>query len=369
MFLLKSELLSPAGDLNRLKTAILYGADSIYIGTPDLSLRSKSTFSLDDIREGVEFVKKHGKKIYMAMNIFTHNSDIEKLPMYLDFLKEVQPHGLIVADPAIFHYLRTNVPEIPLHISTQANVCSYLSVDFWQKQGADTVVLAREMNFNEIKEIKEKSPNINIETFVHGAICMTYSGRCLLSNYMSERGSNQGSCAHNCRWNYKVKFKLKEDKIFELDINDKNQHMFDFVLEEEFRPEEYYAIEEDEMGSYILNSKDLCLLTVLNEYLEIGIDKLKIEGRHKSEYYTGVVTKAYRYAMDAWEKDPENWDPAPYLAELMTVSNRGYSLAFHGGRLTNMSHNYNLSKTLSSYVYAGQVSEINSEYLVLVIKN
>jgi putative protease len=368
----KTELLSPAGNLLKLKTAILYGADAVYAGTPDMSLRTKSEFSLEDLKEGVEFVKKNNKKIYLTLNLFTHNKDIEKLPIFLETVKELKPHGLLIADPGLFQYFKDNAPEIPIHVSTQANVCSLLSVDFWQKQGAKLCVLAREVPYNEIKEIKEKSKDIKIEVFVHGAMCMTYSGRCLLSNFMAERGANQGNCAHSCRWNYKVKIKLDSNKVFEMDLNDKNKDMFDFVLEEEFREGEYYPIEEDEMGSYILNSKDLCLIPVLDDYLDIGIDTMKIEGRNKSEYYAAITARAYRRAIDSYYENKtlgEDYDYRPFLDELYSVTNRGYSLAFHNGRLENLSHNYEFTKTISNYSFLGQVMEVLEDGFLVEIKN
>jgi len=365
----KAELLVPAGNLTRLKTAVLYGADSVYMGSPLMSLRSKSEFSLDDIKRGAEFIKKHGKKFYLTLNLFSHNSDVQNLPLFVDFFKEIEPDGVLIADPGIFMYLKERLPNLPLHISTQANVCSWLSVDFWQKQGASLCVLAREVSFNELKEIREKCPNIKLEAFVHGAMCMTYSGRCLLSNFMAERGSNQGSCAHSCRWNYKLNIKLNEDRYYELVVNDNNKDLFDFALEEEFRPGEYYQIEEDNKGSYILNSKDLCLMPVLKDYLDIGIDTLKIEGRHKSEYYVAVVTKIYRKAIDDYYNNKEKWDYKSYMQELYTLSNRGYTTAFHNGRLTNLAHNYATSKSLSINLFAGVVTESLEDSFVVLVKN
>lgn len=370
----RSELLVPAGNLDRLKTAILYGADSVYLGSSMMSLRSKSGFSLDDIKRGAELVKSQGKKFYITCNLFSHNSDVDNLPLFVDFLKEVEPNGVLVADPGIFVYLKKALPEISLHVSTQANICSWLSVDFWAQQGADLCVLAREVSFQELKEIKERCPHVKLEAFVHGAMCMTYSGRCLLSNFMAERGANQGSCAHSCRWNYKVNVKLKDGSLRSLPINNATEEMFDFALEEEFRPGEYYPIEEDGRGSYILNSKDLCLMPVLKEYLDLGVDVLKIEGRHKSEYYVGMVTRTYRRAIDEYYENPTKWDPRKYMSELYSISNRGYTLGFHGGRLTNLAHNYETSKSLSANQFAGVIlkREVNQggvEQITLLVKN
>lgn len=366
---LRSELLAPAGSLNKLKTAISYGADAVYIGTPDLSLRTKSQITLEDLTEGIKYAHKYGKKVYLTLNLFSHNRDIEKLPKFLETINEVKPDGIIVADPGIFQYLKERTSDIELHISTQANICSWLSVKYWQDQGADLCVMARETSFEEIKEVKEKCPNIKIETFIHGAMCMTYSGRCLLSNFMSERGANQGNCAHSCRWHYKLHLKLRDGSIKELEINEENQNLFEFLLEEEYRPGEFMPLEEDLRGSYILNAKDLCLMPKLDEYLESGIDSLKIEGRNKSEYYLAITTRAYRKAMDDWAQDPENWQADKYLAELDTLSNRGYSLAFHEGRLTNYGHNYESAKSATKWEFAGIINEIADDHFILEVKN
>ncbi|HIP22263.1 MAG TPA: U32 family peptidase, partial [Rhodobacteraceae bacterium] len=218
----RSELLMPAGNLRKLKMAILYGADAVYLGTPDLSLRTKSQFSLEEVVEGVEFCHAHGKRAYLTLNLFSHNKDVPKLEEYIDTVRKVKPDGLIIADPGVFQFVKDRAPDLPLHISTQANVSSWLSVKFWEDHGADLVVLAREVSFAELTEVREKCPDIKLEAFVHGAMCMTYSGRCLLSNFMSERGANQGNCANSCRWNYKVRMRLKDGTVQELDINEDN---------------------------------------------------------------------------------------------------------------------------------------------------
>ena len=208
-----AELLMPAGSLEKLKVAILYGADAVYMGTPDLSLRTRSNLTLEEVLEGVAYARAHGKRAYLTLNLFAHNRDIEKLPEYVDTIRKVGPDGVIVADPGVFHFVKRAAPELKIHISTQANVCSWLSVQFWEAQGADLVVLAREVSFEELKEIRSQCPDIKLEAFVHGAMCMTYSGRCLLSNYMAERGANQGNCANSCRWNYKLKVRLKDGTL------------------------------------------------------------------------------------------------------------------------------------------------------------
>lgn len=359
----------PAGNLRKLKIAILYGADAVYLGTPDMSLRTKSEFSLEDVIEGVEFCHQHGKRAYLTLNLFSHNKDIPKLEEYIETVRKVQPDGLIIADPGVFQFVRERAPELPLHISTQSNVSSWLSVKFWEKQGAELVVMAREVSFTELTEIREKCPDIKLEAFVHGAMCMTYSGRCLLSNFMAERGANQGNCANSCRWNYKFRMRLKDGTHQELKITDENFEMFEFLLEEGCRPGELMPIEEDDRGSYILNSKDLCIMPKLNEYLRIGVDSLKVEGRGKSEYYCAVVARAYRMAIDDYYDDPEGWNPLPYMRELESVGNRGYTLAFHEGRLTNHAHNYEHTAAIAQWEYAGVVTGVTDDALLVDVKN
>lgn len=365
----KPELLLPAGTLSRLKTAILYGADAVYCGTPDMSLRVKSGFTLEDVIEGVNFAHEHGKKVYLTLNLFSHNKDIEKLPQFIETVKTVNPDGLIISDPGVFQFVKEHAPDLELHISTQANVCSWLTVDFWEKQGASLVVMAREVSFEELTEVKKKCPNIKMETFVHGSMCMTYSGRCLLSNFMSERGANQGSCAHSCRWGYKVKIKLKDNTEHEIEITDQNKDLFDFFLEEEIRPGQLMPFQEDMDGSYILNSKDLCLLPKLDEYIKLGIDSFKVEGRNKTEFYAGSVARVYRAAIDDYMKDPESWNADDYMDEINAVSNRGYTLAFHDGRLTNLAHDYESTGSTSFYEYAARVIDWDGDDLIVEGKN
>lgn len=365
----RSELLMPAGNLRKLKMAILYGADAVYLGTPDMSLRTKSEFSLDEVIEGVEFCHEHGRRAYLTLNLFSHNKDIPKLDEYIRTVRKVRPDGLIIADPGVFQYVRERAPELALHVSTQSNICSWLSVKFWQDQGAYLCVLAREVSFAELVEIREKCPDIKLEAFVHGAMCMTYSGRCLLSNFMAERGSNQGNCANSCRWNYGVRMRLKDGSVEELNITEENQHMFEFLLEEGCRPGELMPIEEDGRGSYILNSRDLCIMPKLNEYLSLGIDSLKVEGRGKSEYYAAIVARAYRMAIDDYYEDPESWDPKPYMRELEAVGNRGYTLAFHEGRLTNYAHDYENTAAIAQWEYAGVIREVTEDAFLVEVKN
>lgn len=364
-----AELLMPAGSLEKLKVAILYGADAVYMGTPDLSLRTRSDLTLEDVVEGVAFARAHGKRAYLTLNLFSHNRDIEKLPEYIETIRKVAPDGVIVADPGVFHFVKSIAPELNIHISTQANVCSWLSVQFWQALGASLVVLAREVSFEELKEIRAKCPDVKLEAFIHGAQCMTYSGRCLLSNYMAERGANQGNCANSCRWNYKVKIRLKDGTLKELELNEETKELFEFFIEEENRLGQLMPLEEDERGSYILNAKDLCLMPRLNDYLALGIDSLKVEGRNRSAYYVAVTAHAYRMAIDDWRADAAGWRPDDYMRELATIPNRGYSLGFHNGRLSHHAHNFEDTHTLAAWEYAGIVVDVTEDAFLLAVKN
>ncbi len=365
----RAEVLMPAGSLERLKTALLYGADAVYAGTPDLSLRTQTDFSLDDIKRGIRFAHDRGKRVYLTLNLFAHNSDIAKLPVFIETLKGLSPDGVIVADPGVFAFVREAMPEVDIHISTQANVNSWLTVKFWEGLGASLVVLAREVSFAELTEIRERCPDVKLETFVHGSVCMTYSGRCLLSNFMAERGANQGGCAHSCRWKYKVHVRMKDGRTKALEINDDNRDMFEFLLEEELRPGELMEIEEDQHGAYILNAKDLCLMPKLPDLLALGVDSLKVEGRNKGPYYAAVVARAYRAAVDAWYADPEGWDAGVYMQELATVSHRGYTLGFHEGRLTNLAHDYDEAYSGADWQFSGFVKRWEGDDMVYELRN
>ncbi len=332
-------------------------------------MRTRSDLTLEQVLEGVAFAHAHGKRAYLTLNLFSHNRDIEKLPEYVETIRKVRPDGVIVADPGVFQFVKAAAPELAIHISTQANVCSWLSVQFWQALGADLVVLAREVSFDELKEIRSRCPDIRLEAFIHGAMCMTYSGRCLLSNYMAERGANQGNCANSCRWNYKVKVRLKDGTLQELELNEETSELFDFLIEEENRPGELMPLEEDGRGSYILNAKDLCLMPRLNEYLALGIDSLKIEGRNRSAYYVAVTAHAYRMAIDDWRASPPDWRPDAYMRELATIPNKGYSLGFHSGQLSHHAHNFEDTQTLAAWEYAGIIVEVTGDAFLLAVKN
>ena len=365
----KAELLLPAGSLVKLKTAILYGADAVYAGTPDMCLRAQSKFSMEDLKEGIDFVHAHGKKIYLTLNLFMHNRDVEKLPTFVETLRQLGPDGVLIADPGVFQYVKEHAPELNLFVSTQANICSWTAVKFWQSQGAKLCVLGREVTFAEAKEIREKCPDILLETFMHGAMCMSYSGRCLISNYLADRSANQGKCAHCCRWHYKLHLRLKDGSIKEITIDENNKDSFEFLLEEEFRPGEYFEIIEDEHGGYLLNSKDMCLMPRLPDLLSAGIDSLKVEGRNKTEYYAGIVARAYRHAIDSWYANPNDWNSDNYMPELNTLQNRGYCLGFHDGKLSGISQNYEYTRTLGDWLFAGSIIEWQGDDAIFEIRN
>ena len=341
----KPELLLPAGSFERLQTAFLYGADAVYCGLPSVSLRAKSAFNLEDLKKGIDYAHTLGKKVYLTLNLFTHNRDLERLFEAVATLKKLHPDGVIVADPGVFELVGELAPEIPRHISTQANVCSYLTVGYWQKQGASLCVLGREVPLTEMEEIRKMCPNIKLEAFVHGAMCISYSGRCLLSNLMTGRSANKGNCAHSCRWKYKV------------------------YLEEETRPQEFFELDEDDHGAYVMNSRDLCLMPRLNEVLEVGLDSFKIEGRNKSEYYVSIAARTYRKAIDDYFENPSEWKPEKYLDELATLQNRGYTLGFLDGNAGPESLNYTLSASTGDWRYAGRIMENKDDLITLEIKH
>ena len=341
----KPELLLPAGSLDRLKTAFMYGADAVYCGLPSVSLRAKSTFSMADLKEGILYAHEKGKKVYLTMNLFTHNADLPRLSECVQMLKLLKPDGVIVADPGVFSYIGQMCPDLPRHISTQANVCSSLTVQYWQSQGASLCVLGREVSLTEMREIRKLCPDVKLETFIHGAMCVSYSGRCLLSNFMTGRSANKGNCAHSCRWKYKV------------------------YLEEEQRPGQFFELEEDAKGTYIMNSRDLCLMPRLNELLDLGIDSFKVEGRNKSEYYVAITARAYRKAIDDYFENPDIWDSRIYLSELDTLQNRGYTLGFLDGNAGPESHNYEISASSGSWRYAGLVQNKTKDSLIFEIKH
>lgn len=328
----RPELLAPAGNLEKLKTAVVYGADAVYLGGEAFSLRAfADNFTLAEMAAGVSFAHRHGVKVYLSVNIIPHNEDLDALPSFLEQAEETGVDALIVADPGVIRIARETVPSLPLHLSTQANNVNWSSALFWQEQGIKRVVLARELSLAEIRVIRDRVA-LELEMFVHGAMCISYSGRCLLSNYLVFRDANRGECAHPCRWQY--------------------------YLTEETRPGRFFPVGEDDRGAYILNSHDLCLIEHLPELIEAGLDSFKIEGRMKSVHYVATVVKAYRQALDAWEKDPEGYriDPV-WLEELEKVSHREYTTGFLFGRPDWDDHNYKSSRQVQTAIFIGIVRD------------
>ncbi|MDR2901595.1 MAG: U32 family peptidase C-terminal domain-containing protein [Lactobacillales bacterium] len=360
MKLQKPELLLPAGSLDRLKTAFLYGADAVYAGMPGVSLRNKTSFTLAEMKQGIDYAHTLGKKVYLTINLFTHDADLPRLGEFVSHLSDLNPDGVIVADPGVFSYVQKRLPDLPLHISTQANVCSSLTVGFWRDQGAALCVLGREVSLSELSQIRKNCPDIRLEIFAHGALCVSYSGRCLLSNFMTGRSANKGNCAHSCRWKY---------KLYETGTDPQTGAEKKFYLEEETRPMELMQIDEDTHGTYIMNSKDLCLLPRLNEILPVGLDSFKIEGRNKSEYYAAITARAYRHAIDDWFDNPENWNADKYMREVMTLQSRGYTVGFLDGNAGPDAQNYNVSASTGKWRYAGLVRSVKSDRVVMEVKH
>ncbi len=338
------ELLAPAGTLDAFRTAILYGADAIYAGLPGFSMRARAKISTDEVKTGIELAHAAGKKVYLAFNLFAHDSEFANMPRVSEIIRYLSPDALIVSDPGVLMWVRKNHPDIPIHISTQANICSAASVKFWQAAGASLCVLAREVSHNEFISIRRACPDIKLEIFVHGAMCMAYSGRCLLSNFITGRPANRGACAQLCRWKYDVVLRECESGI-------------------------EMPIEEDARGAYIMNSKDLCLMPRLADVLESAPDSLKIEGRNRSEYYVGSVVHAYRAAMDAWARDPENFNPSVYMEMLNVLESRGYTTAFFDGPVPSDAHNYDSARSVSEYHAAGVVVARNDSEITLELRN
>ncbi|MBE7025951.1 MAG: U32 family peptidase [Ruminococcaceae bacterium] len=334
----KLELLAPAGDIVKLKMAILYGADAVYIGGEAFGLRTASkNFDLKDMQEGINFAHERGKKVYLATNIIPHNADIERFNDYLDNVVALGIDALIVADIGLFSLIRRRYPELDIHISTQANNVNYLSANVWHEMGAKRVVLARELSLEEIRQIRENTPEeLEIEAFVHGAMCISYSGRCLLSNYLTKRDANKGECAQPCRWNY--------------------------ALVEEKRPGEYIHVGEDEQGSFFFNSKDLCMIEHIPELVKSGITSFKIEGRVKSEYYVSTVVQAYRTELDRYIADPEGYKfDKESLNEVLKVSHRPYTHGFYFGKTDANSQVYETSSYIRDYDIVGFITDYDEK--------
>lgn len=338
------ELLMPAGSLEVLKVAVTYGADAVYIGGEAFSLRAKAkNFSNEQIIEGIKFAHERGVKVYITANVYAHNYDLDSVREYFKELKEIKPDAVLIADPAVFMIAKEEIPDIDIHISTQANNTNYGTFNFWYKQGATRVVTARELSLAEIKEIRSKIPeDMEIESFIHGAMCMSYSGRCMLSAFLTGRSANEGACAHPCRWKYSVV--------------------------EEKRPGEYMPVMENERGTYIFNSKDLCMIEHLPEMIDAGIDSLKIEGRMKTALYVATVARAYRRAIDDYKKDPEiykknlEW----YKSEIGKCTYREFTTGFYFGKPDGDTLIYDSNTYVRNYTYLGTIQDVNEDGLAMI---
>ena len=331
----KPELLVPASSLEVLKEAVIFGADAVYIGGEAYGLRAKAkNFSTEEMVQGIQFAHDHGVKVHVAVNILAHNDDIEGALEYFDELKKMQPDALIIADPGMFTLAKRECPDIDIHISTQANNTNYMTYLFWYEQGAKRVVSARELSLKEIRQIRDRIPaDMEIESFIHGAMCISYSGRCLLSSFLAGRDANRGECTHPCRWKYSV-------------------------VEEE-RPGEYFPVFENERGTYIFNSKDLCMVEHIPELIDAGIDSFKIEGRMKTALYVAAVSRTYRMAIDDYMKDPElyrkNMDI--YRQEIAKCTYRQFTTGFYFGKPNESSQIYDTNTYVNEYIYLGMVEE------------
>ena len=327
----RPELLIPASSLEVLKTAVIFGADAVYIGGEAFGLRAKAkNFSKDDMREGIAFAHEHGANVHVTVNILAHNDDLPGVEEYLKELKELKPDALIIADPAIFEMAKEICPDIERHISTQANNTNYGTYLFWWRQGAKRVVSARELSLKEIREIRDRIPEeMEIESFIHGAMCISYSGRCLLSNYFTGRDANQGACTHPCRWKYAVV--------------------------EEKRPGEYLPVYENERGTYIFNSKDLCMIEHIPEMIDAGIDSFKIEGRMKTALYVATVARTYRKAIDDYLENPDKYEANMpwYLDQISNCTYRQFTTGFYFGKPDEEAQIYDNNTYIREYTYLG----------------
>lgn len=353
----KPELLCPASSLEVLKCAVRYGADAVYIGGESYGLRAKAkNFSPSDMEEGIRFAHEHGARVHVAVNILAHNYDLEGARKYFAELSQMKPDALIVADPGMFSICREVWPEAEIHISTQANNTNYGTFNFWYKQGAKRVVSARELSLREIKEIREKIPaDKEIESFVHGAMCISYSGRCLLSNYFTGRDANKGACTHPCRW----KYNLYENSSYRDGFADPETGELRYAIEEESRPGEYLPVYENERGTYIFNSRDLCMIEHIPELVDAGIDSWKIEGRMKTALYVATVARTYRKAIDDYFESPDKYrENLPwYREQISKCTYRKFSTGFFFGKPDEESQIYDNNTYMSESVFLAIIDD------------
>ncbi|MDP6034190.1 MAG: tRNA 5-hydroxyuridine modification protein YegQ [Candidatus Marinimicrobia bacterium] len=348
---LKPELLSPAGNLTKLKYAFAYGADAVYAGVPRFSLRTRENdFREESIIEGIQYAHNLGKKVYLTLNIYAHNMKVDGFIRELEKVGDWKPDGLIMADPGLIHQAIKRVPHIPVHLSTQANATNWTTVDFWKDLGVKRIILSRELRLKEISEIHEKVPDVELESFVHGAICIAYSGRCLISNYMNHRDANQGTCTNSCRWEYDIK--QNKESLVGLEqsqtiLSSDGNYLSPgdgYYVEEKERTGEEYPMEEDENGTYLFNAKDLCAVELLDDIREAGVMSFKIEGRTKSEYYAAMATRSYRKAIDDMANG--NSFDLNNLNDLTALSNRGYTTGFYARNPKEYGENYHDNRSL-----------------------
>lgn len=363
----RPELLIPAGSLEVLKTAVRYGADAVYVGGEVFSLRAKAkNFSMEDMKEGIAYAHERGVRVFVTANILAHNEDIEEARAYFKALKEIGPDAFIISDPGLFTIAKEVCPEIEIHISTQANNTNYETYRFWERLGAKRVVSARELSLKEIRTIRDHiKPETEIETFVHGAMCISYSGRCLLSNFFTGRDANQGACTHPCRWKYTAGKASSEDPFMDEEGN------YLYAVEEEKRPGEYLPVYENERGSYIFNSKDLCMLEYIPELIEAGIDSFKIEGRMKTALYVATVARTYRKAIDDYLESEEKYrsNMEWYKAEIAKCTYRQFSTGFFFGKPSEQNQIYDNNTYINDYVYLGTIESLDGEKARIIQKN
>lgn len=340
------ELLAPAGSFEKAKIAYLYGADAVYCGTSSLSLRARADMKDDDLENTIKYAHEIGKKVYVTLNIFAWDEKYEEIINMAKKLEELKPDGIIAADVGVIDVLKEYAPSVPINVSTQANIVSLHDCNFWYNNGAKRVIMAREMNKKQLKYIMENKPkDLEVEIFIHGAICFAFSGRCFLSDFLSCRSANLGDCAQSCRWSYNL------------------------YAEEKNNPGEYMPIETNEYGTSIFSSKDLCLIKELPEIIDMGVDSLKIEGRLKTEYYIASVVNVYRNAIDDYKKSPENYDATKYLEELEKVKTRGLTTFYFNDRSNKDIQEYGGRQYNENYEFGGRIVEYQEEKSIIEIKN